>query len=626
MDSMQIAMSGLDAVRQALQTNSHNIANAATEGYHRQRVDLTAAPPLRHGAHYLGGGVQVTGVTRAEDQFVTEQLRGVTAEQQRLDTLQQLAGRIDTLMGEEQASLTPELQGFFNALQQLSTAPASTANRQEVMSRARNLTARFNVLDGQLDTLDQEVNGRLRAEVTDINALAKGIAELNRKIETALGTNAGELPNDLLDKRDALLQQLAEHTAIQVTPSGRGMTDVYIGNGIALVHGSDATELTVTANEYDAQRLEVAAGGQTISPLLRGGSLGGVLDFRRDMLDPVRNDLGRLAMVLGDQLNAQHRKGMDLHGQPGGDLFAVGRPQVWPSAHNGGDATLTVSVTDTGTLQASDYQLSFDGSAYTVTRLTDGSSEQFDTLPVELDGLRLELGGTPAAGDRFLIRPTALGARDIDLRLAGPDRLAAASPLRTSQPSGNLGRIEPAALAVEDPAAPALGDTVELRFTAADRFDVVDTTSGATLASDVAWVPGEPLRFNGWALTLQGEPAAGDVLRVEPNRDGVGDNTNGNALAALQYADLVGGIATLQEGWSGLVGKVGNDTRQIAINAEAQTALRKQATDLRDARTGVNLDEEAVKLQQLQQAYQANAQVIAIANSLFDAVLNIFRG
>ncbi len=626
MDSMQIAMSGLDAVRQALQTNSHNIANAATEGYHRQRVDLTAALPVRHGAHYLGSGVQVTGVQRAEDQFVTAQLRDVTAEQRRLDSLQELGGRIDALMGEQQASLTPELQGFFNALQQLSTAPASTANRQEVMSRAQNLTARFHVLDGQLDALEQESNGRLRAEVTDINALARGIADLNRKIETALGVNQGELPNDLIDKRDALLQKLAEHTAIHVTPSGRGMTDVYIGNGLALVTGARAGELSVTGNEYDPQRLEVAANGHTVSGLLRGGSLGGVLDFRRDLLDPTRNELGRLATVLGQAINDQHRKGMDLQGRPGGDFFRLGAPRVWPSARNTGGAELSATVVDATALRGSDYRLEFDGSRYTVTRLSDQTQRSFDSLPAELDGLRLTLDGAPAAGDRFLIRPTVQGAGALDLALTGPDRLAAASPLRAVQPAGNLGHLSPSPVTVTDPADPDLARPVELRFTDAGHFDVVDADSGATLASGQTFTDGAPIALRGWRLTVRGQPAAGDVLRIEPNRDGVGDNTNGNALAGLQYADLVGGSATLQEGWSGLVGRVGNQLRQISINAEAQSALRKQATDLRDARTGVNLDEEAVRLQQLQQAYQANAQVIATANSLFDAILNVFRG
>jgi flagellar hook-associated protein 1 FlgK len=502
----------------------------------------------------------------------------------------------------------------------VASRPADTATRQNLLSAAETLAARFHELDGQLEQARSSANARIVASVSEVNSLAQQIAQLNRDIVAAGGGIHGQPPNDLLDQRDRLIAQLSEQTAISVVAADDGSHNVFLGSGQALVLGAQSFALATRADPLDARNLQVGlqSGGGFVAfanGTLTGGTLGGVMAFRDQTLVHAQNSLGRLALALGEAMNAQHRLGIDRDGAAGGDFFALGSPAVLTTSA----ATLSVTVTNASQVTTSDYRLSYDGANYTLTRLADGNVQTFAGLPQTVDGLTLGLSGpAPAAGDTFLIEPTRGAASALRVRVADPAKIAAAAPVRTSASTTNTGNatISPGSVDAAYLAAP-LGAPVTLTYDAATGM-----LSGLPATPPFAYASGATISWNGIQFAISGNPADGDTFTIEPNTNGTGDNRNAVALAALQLAPLAAG-GTFQQAYGGLVSAIGNRTRELQVAAESQANLVTQLQAAREAVSGVNLDEEASDLLRYQQAYQAAGKLIAIASSLFDTLLGL---
>jgi len=482
------------------------------------------------------------------------------------------------------------------------------------------MTSRLHALSGQLSSLDHETDQRIGAEVGQINTLSQGIANLNVQIQRA-GTRP---PNDLLDKRDELVRQLSTHVGIRVTPQDGNMINVTTGNGQGLVLGSRAQGLKTVPNAFDPSRHDVAtADGSVITSRISGGALGGVLDFRRDMLDPARNALGRTAVALADAMNTQNHAGMDLNGALGGDLFTTTTPTVHANANNGGSATVSATFGDVSALTTSDYTMRYDGSAWSLTR-GDGTAVPMTGTgtaadPFVADGLQFQVAGAASAGDSFLIQPTANAAAGTSVAITDPRLIAAASPVAASAAGSNTGSGAIGALSVTDATNTNLLQPVAITFTAANTYQINGSGS-------FTWTPGSPIVANGWSLDLSGAPQPGDTFRVGPNTAGAGDNTNALALAGIaDKAVLDGGNSTLTDAYAQLVSGVGVDAQQAASGLDLQTALLNQSIASQQSVSGVNLDEEAANLVRYQQSYQAAAQVISVAGTLFDTMLSAVR-
>ncbi|MBY0440489.1 MAG: flagellar hook-associated protein FlgK, partial [Burkholderiales bacterium] len=362
---------------------------------------------------------------------------------------------------------------------------------------------------------------------------------------------------------------------------------------------------------------------------LTGGSLGALLQFRSESLDPAQNALGRIAVGLGQMFNDQHRLGQDLNGAAGGNFFAVPTPAVTP--RSGTTAVVTGAITSVSALTTSDYRLVFDGTSYSVTRLSDNVvSGPFATLPQTVDGVSLSLGsGTPAAGNSWLIQPTRFGARDLGLAVNDPSLVAAAAPVRSSAPVSNLGSATIDAPVVnastQPPLNAALSNSVTITFnTPPTSFNVVDNTASATLATNVAFTAGMTISYNGWSTRLAGRPEAGDTLLVQANTGGRADNRNALLLGALQSAGgLDGGASTFQTAYSSMVGRIGAVASEVKVTGSAQTEILKETRSAQQSLSGVNLDEEAANLIRFQQAYQAASKLISVSSRLFDSILEI---
>ncbi|MGV6859299.1 MAG: flagellar hook-associated protein FlgK [bacterium] len=634
-NTFETALSGLRTAQRGLATVSHNIANASTDGYTRQRIEQGTRAPQLEGNFWLGTGVDVNATTRIRDEFIDARLQTMSSEHSRLEAFHSMASRIDTMFSSDALSLTPVMQEFFNSIENLNSDPSSQSARQVTINNAENLVARLHTLDSQLNDLGEEVNRRVTRDIGDINRFAEGIALINKEIASAYGQSQGGAPNDLLDQRDELVRQLSERIQVQTLEQNEGQINVFVGNGINLVVGSTQQEITATPSPFDPAQLEVGIRTQnnevkSINNLIIGGSLGGAMDFRREMLHGITSELGRVATVFGAEINAQHAKGVDLYDEAGLDIFSLQRPTVIEQDSNTGNANIAAQISDTKALTTSDYRLTFDGTNHVITRLSDNA--QVTGIPATMDGVDFSItGGAMAAGDSFLIRPTIDAARTIEVNITDTNRLAVGAPVRGDISAQNTGGALLEQPQVLDAANPALKDPVTITFKTdpanpnARLYDLTNATSGAVIAADQPYVGGGDIAANGWATQVEGLPNAGDSFTVSGSINGVSDNRNGLALANLQNNASIGGQNTYQEGYSTLVGKVGSLTRQTQIAGSAQEKLLEQTQLKRDSVSAVNLDEEAVNLTRYQKAYQASAQVIQTSNGLFDSILAIFR-
>jgi flagellar hook-associated protein 1 FlgK len=539
-DILGIGYSGLAAAQRALSTTSHNISNANTDGYSRQTVDLATNPAQRFGSSYLGNGVNVASVKRIYDEFLVNQVRVNTSSFSSVDTFQQLASSIDNLLGDSNTSLNAGIDNFFNSVHQVANNPSSQAARQTLLSQADSLVSNFQYINTQLNQGYVQVNTAIADSVTQINSLAKNIAELNNKIVLASGSAGGGQPNDLLDQRDAQLAKLANLVTVSTVKESNGAVNVFIGNGQSLVVGSSSQALNVIPNIYDPTRNEIGystsgSGYVNISAQISGGSLGGLLNFRNQVLDPTKNELGRLAVGMASALNTQNSLGMDLNGDLGGDIFAVASPVVSASSTNSGTGGVTSALISPNALTTSDYKLVYNGgNSYSLTRLSDGQDFTIDTggsspyTSTVIDGISLTISAGAVAGDSFLIRPTRAGADDLKTVISDPSKIAAAVPVTVTTPLSNVGTATADKISVNNP-----DDRVVINFTSPTTYDVLDQTTGATLAQGVSYTSGGNISFNGWTVKISdggSSPASGDTFYVD---QGVTSADSGNTGGAV---------------------------------------------------------------------------------------------
>ncbi|MBA3581978.1 MAG: flagellar hook-associated protein FlgK [Gammaproteobacteria bacterium] len=627
-DMLKTSVSGLIAFQRVLTTTSHNISNASTEGYSRQKVELQSRLPQYFGNGFVGRGVNATTITRVRDQFIDKQLQQGLSDQSRLNIFHSLSSRVDNLLADGGGSLAPTLQRFFNSMQDVATDPTSTSARQVLLGEGDNLSNRLLFLDQQLYTQEKEVNARMGEITTDINRIANNIAELNKTIIIAQGQAGGTLlPNDLYDQRDKLVTDLSKLVKVTTLEEDTGALNVFIGNGQALVASTDARQLVNQQNPDNFAEYVISyqtpTGTVLINNQLTGGELGGLLDFRREVLTPARNELGRITIALADQFNQQHSLGVDLNGNTGADFFSTPTGTAITSLLNAGTASATVNITNSGALTTSDYRLSYDGANYTLTRLSDNNAIT-GAGPLSMDGFTVSATAGAVAGDTFLVRPTYGAASQLNRLILTTSEIAAAAPMRVSQLSGNIGNANVSYVQTLDATNADFSDTVEIVFNdPPTTFNILNITDSTTISAGVAYTAGANIDVNGNRLSISGIPQNGDRFRLEVNTNGYGDNRNALALANLQSANIIAG-GTVQNAYASTVGRIGTLTRQAEINATAQDNLVSQAQAARDARSGVNLDEEAVNLVRYQQAYEASAKVISVADNLFQTILAAF--
>ena len=644
---MSLGIKAMNANFAALQTTGNNIANANVAGYSRQQVELSTAPGQFTGSGYFGRGVNVDTVSRSHDALLAREALGARSlsamDSARLSQL----NRLELVFKPGESGLGHAVNQFLNSMVDVSSRPGDGSARQVVLARAGEMTARFNAAGAAIRELQAGVTSDIRAAVAETNALTQGIAQANQRIAAVQGL--GQPANDLLDERDRLIARLGEKFQLSQIPAADGTVGIFISGGQRLVLGAQASKLVVTPDESNPERMAVGIQDGPNVRLLQDRSLGsgavaGLLRFQnRDLVDGA-NLIGRLAASVGSAVNNQQQRGLSLkpqgiEGAPlmfglGAGFGAAGSQQAIAHSQNvlgpaGPLGSVSFTITNPAVLQASDYQIEVTAGVATIRRLPDGAS-----IPVAdgdvVDGVKITFGATgPQEGDRFLLRPVGRAAIDMTRLMDDPRDLAAASALVATMAATNTGTGRAGGLTVTAVPLPFPGQTETITFNRLVPAQEVDgvaynfTTTSSLTGVPVPWNAGTPVRgANGFEIQIEGVPGEGDVLSVQPTpASAIGSNNgNVNAMLALRDAALVDG-QTVTDAYAMAMSDVGVRVQAGRTAADLSGAVADQAHAVLGSATGVNLDEEAARLIQFQQNYQAAAKMLQVAQTLFDVLL-----
>ncbi|MBE7562861.1 flagellar hook-associated protein FlgK [Acidithiobacillus sp. HP-6] len=660
------ALTGLQAAQSALQVVGDNIANVNTPGYSQQSALQSTAIPTAIGGLYYGNGTQVDSVQRSYSSFLQGQVWTASAsasgQASLSSSLQNILGMLNN------GGVSSQVSQFFSGVAQVAASPDDIPARQSMLSNAQTLSQTFQSLGQQLASVGSGVNQQITQSVDQINSISKQIAQLNVQISAAQGNPNGS-PNDLLDQRDHLITELNGQVGVQVLKQQNSQLSVFLSNGQVLVAGGQSFALQTQSSPYNQQTLDVgyANNGADISKSLTGGTLGGLLQFRSQSLNPAENGLGLLADGIASALNAQQAQGLNLNGSSGSALFSTGAVQVFANTHNSsGAASVLGTITNVGNLSGNDYILTKssgflwtlqDRSTGATVASTSGSvSSGASTTSLNFSGVgfQLQVSGTAAAGDSFLVEPTRQGAVGMQTVLTDPAGIAAASPFVSSPgmlvsgslQNNNLGNMTLSA-------GQYVSDAAGVRVPPSDISSFptnlqITMTSGASQGGSATFqissglgtglvigsgtvslggsgtlidIPYPNPTGGYWQVNLSGTLAAsGDAFTLNPG--GAGSNGNAQAMAALATSKVLNnGTATFNDNAAQLLTQVTNQAAQAQNNAQAQLTVLQSAQASQQAVSGVNLDQEAASLIQYQQAYQAAAKAISVGSTLFQSLI-----
>lgn len=660
---LNIGLSGLNAAQWGLTTTGQNISNASTPGYSVERPVYQETSGQYTGSGYLPQGVSTSTVQRQYSQYLTTELNNAQSQGGSLNTYYTLIAQLNNLVGSPTTGIASAITGYFTGLQGVSNNPADQSARQTAMSSAQTLANQINAAGQQYDQLRASVNTQLSSTTSSINSYTAQIAQLNAQI--AAGSSAGQPPNQLLDQRDLAVSNLSQLVGVQVVQNGNSYS-LFMSSGQPLVLADKSFNLGTATSPGDPTEQSVTylgLAGATPAPTpqtmpdsaVSGGTLGGLLAFRSQTLDPAAAQLGAIATSFAAQVNAQNSLGLDLSGNPGANLFTVGTPTVYANQGNTGGATLAASFANAAQPTTSDYTLAYDGTKYTLTDNETGSVVGTATnLTNPIGGLNFSLTGTMAAGDSFTVQPTRGALDNFALATTNAGAIAAASPVLAAKGSSNSGAATisqgsvgtgyslpsgtttltyssspsqlsgfPANSVVTIAGSPPTTVTINATGTTPVPYN---PATGATLTINSATTPAPAGSMNAVTVTLSGTPNNGDTFTIGQNTGGSNDGRNALALSNLVTAkSLNGGSSTLTDAYANYVNTIGNQTNQVQSQNKAQTSLVTQITSAQQSVSGVNINEEAANLLQYQQLYQANSKVIQTASTLFQTLLGIFQ-
>lgn len=589
---LSIAVSGLFAQKQSINVISQNIANASTDGYSRQRAELGTKAPwpnpsvqMTSGPGQFGTGVDVKTVSRIRDLFLDQQIRqqnNLQGEwQQRSDALSQ----VEAIFNEPSSTgLSSVLGNFWNAWDQLSKTSGSAPVRATVAEAATTLTDALRSTYSQLQTLQGNLNTEIGIKIGHINDDLVQIGELNKQIKTA--SLSGLSPNDLMDRRDALLKDLSLTADVQATIQNDNTVTVAVGNA-AVVSGPNVIKLQLVPDSKGNNQVGLALGGNSIilqwSDLR--GELQGLAQVRDNDIVDYMAGLDQLASTLADHVNSLHMQGYGLGGETGIPFF-VGSDTAVTSATDPHQVTSASSIYVNPYIAENTDRIAAATGVTQSTTTTQGvalSTPQVETLTV---GSGATVSGT------LKVMVTAAGMSN------SPKTLLVAVANGDSA-STIAGKIQTALSSDSD---------VQGFF-----------TIGGTDA-DVT-------------LTAKNAAANDDTMNISVYGNNIGASDNGNALLiyqlnnqAVDFRDTSGAVisnATADNFFNSMIAKLGVDSGQAQKMVKNQGALLDQLENTSEAVSGVSLDEEITNLIQYQSAYQAAAKLINVIDEMMTTVINL---
>lgn len=627
----QIGLSAIKAYRKALEVTTQNVANVNTPGYHRQEVVFS---PIQGDK-----GVLVEKIERVFSEIDTVELRNSGSSFNRADAVYESASRLESLVLNEGLNISTKLSDLETAINKINVDPGVLVSRREFIDRAQDAAYAFTSIQDQLLNQTTETVQQVRLYADEIQTYANNIANLNDQI-----LNSPSKTNyELLDKRDANIQSLSELVNIRTVEvsDSKNIVNVTLENGVALVNRNKAAEISTQIRDGDPRQVDLLVNDSIVTDKVSGGKIAGLFSFQNNILIPSFNNLGLLAAGMVDAYNEVSKLGIDLNGNKGGNIFGDINTQRLREAraipHQTSTAVFSVNISDVNAAKASDYLLERTTNGYTLTRLLDNTVLVNDSpLPAEVDGLEITLeSGTVAVGEAFTLTPFRNVSEQISVVVSDPRAIAIAYPVRVSPAVTNQGSgiLDVIMLDQDNPTFSTpqqLTPPLDVTFTTSTDFEVRNSTnnqllfSGTLTADNVLFPQGgyDP----GFQLTLNGGVQAGDRFNLTFNDGATGDNRNGLALSELSSSRLFdGGLKTMHGQYAEFRNEIAQKTSFAKAEKETNEIIFEQAQSRRDSFSGVNLDEEAVRLIQFEQTFQAISQVIAVSNNVLTTLLNVMR-
>lgn len=645
---LSIAYSGLNAFQRALSVAGNNITNYNVRGYSRQTANFSPTGSVRTGNFYIGTGVGIDRVSRSVDQYANAHVRNSGSLRSQYETYHQQAIQIDKLLSGEGSNLSDSMQKFFKALGELNNSPDSMASRNVAFSASQSMVGQFNLMQSRLDEYQNNSSGQIREVITQINEYNKDLASLNQQIMLNRGAP------ELMDKRDAILEDLAKLIDVQVLNQDDGTVSVMLSSGESLVTGTVPTTLAVNVNQKLNIGTQVvfrnATGEVDITSKVHSGKLGGLLDYEHNVVNQAIKMIGQVSIGLAQKFNEQHVLGMDMKNNVGNLFFqdyntpALQLGRSIASSRNTGTATLSVAISDISQIDLNDYDLLVSDTGTNEIRMinkADGTSTtlNWSSSPpappagqIVFKGMTITVDNIAnlANQDQFAIVPTRQAARDLKLQISSGLEIALAAPVKVQSALTNLGSGQINLGTMFN--TTDLNKEYRIDFISATQYNLVNVTDSTTTGplpftpNSSNTVPIPDALSPSYSVVLSGAPGAGDQFSMSFNAGGFGDNRNGVSLMALQQNKFFsGGQEGLFDRYGSLLTNVGTQTNQAKINLDSATVINAQAVDLQQGVSGVNLQEETANVMQLQQAFQAAGKLVEVANQLMNTIFEIVR-
>ena len=643
-DLLSTGISGVRTYQRALATVGNNIANVDTDGYSRQRLDIADKTSVNEGGLNIGNGVTAVRVQRSYDSFVAENLRSSQSQLSKHQTTLDYTTQLENLLADQQLSLSSSVDGFFAAVQEVSVSPSSGSARQNMLNLAQTTASQFNTVGAQLARIEQTSYNDIQAKVSQLNQFASQLANINSSLNKA--SNINKQPNQLLDLRDTLIQDMSKLMRVVAVERANGSVDVHMGDvpsGQYLVQGNKSNRVTIARSATNPEEAVLMATVGNSSQALNqpvGGSIAGIAEFRGHALTSLRNELDALVQVFVGEVNAAHTLGIDAQGQFGGDLFSLANIYAVTPGTNIGTAAVTLSAVPNATIDKLAMNLSYSSSTglYTLADAADAAQFVTGTSELTLVGVKVTLSGVPQDGDSFSLTSNKRPIDALQALVTNHTHIASGAPVSVARTSVNTSATRMVLEGYSKPVATAantaigapdrreeLRQNIDIEFAAdATAYILKDVATSSTIASGT-YTPGSTIEHNGWKVSFNGTIEANDSFTVRGNNTyQAGDNRNLLSLISLQgNKDIFNGGGDFTQVYTDTISHLGSSLVQSAVGRDAQQIIVDQAQAKRDETSAVSLDEEAANLLRFQQAYQASAQIISTANKLFDTILDI---
>jgi flagellar hook-associated protein 1 FlgK len=637
--AINTALSGILAFEAGINTVSENLANQSTPGYAVESVNTTTQIGA---AGQPGIGVGAPEISRAASGFAASLLR--TANSASAAATAQSGALTDISNAlQDNGDIQNSINQFFEDIGTLAANPASAAQRQVVLADAQSITASFQSAAAGITATQTTAVGTLQQSVGQANDLLGQLATINQGLAAA--------PNDpnLLDQQQAALNSLSGLLSVNVLPQANGEVQITTG-GTVLLDQSGAQSLTL--NGGTGGTAPTITAGTANTPLaLTGndGTIGGNLSAWSSGAAALQS-LNAQASILAATVNTAQAQGLTSTGAQGGALLNVPAPTATAAAGNTGSAALTAQISNAGQLpgDGGPFSLTYGSAGWTAT---DQATNQNYTVTqsgnnLAFAGLSVTVAGTAAPGDQFNINPAPAAAANIGVAATDPNAIAAADPYvgtpGTLQSDGsivdnNAGSAATGADTVT--AVPATGAAVvpsayygqalQINFTSPTTYNV-STAANPNLAiasgsltngsGDVAvGYPAGAASGQYWQVALSGTPAAGDTITLQPG--GSDSGSNATRMAGLWTAPGTTSSGSLQQSVVGLQTQLGAGAQLAQELVTSTTSQVTTATSNLQNVSGVSSDQQAVVLTNYSQAYQAAAQVISAAHTMFESLI-----